>query len=727
MKKKTKNILGGIVCCLCLVAVVGGVTALLVNTDNPIIDKEEIGINSINGLDKVTLNSAETYLDEKEVKVVEDYYLYKFEVDPGNANKYEFEITSSNQFIKIVDNDKTDFEFQISAYSQFKEPAYINIKDTISKKVKTIEVLWDNYDEEKASIIFIYNFNGIVDDTKTSVLEVNIGETIDPNPYKLEFSGYKFEKVEGITEFVSFQLNENKVVALYYVSDLVTLTVEYYKDDVLDDSLTDIYSYEKEKDIYINSFKKDIYGYKYSSCSMTDNFKIYENTTLKYYYILDESVVDPENPPIDINIRGEVNGEYITNYNGISGNVLGDLTITGYSGIVYLSTSSYCDDYSSLEVTDGQVVEINDTFTSGTSGSSGFAGGNLSSTGGRIYVFNTSKELLGSFVYTMENVTVEVSVTGDIDVDYIVGYNSVSGNVSGNITVIGYTGTIYLSTTSACADYSELSVENGIVETINDTFTSGTSGSSGFAGGNLSTNGGTIYIFNTRKVMIGSITYTANNITPEVTLSGNLAVEYNIQNNTISGNVEGFITVENYTGEIRVSTSNPIEDYSTLNVTAGQKLTIKESFTSGISASSGFAGGYINSSGGTFYFYNTRNVLIGALNYECINMTENIEVTGNLTSTYETASNAVHGVVSGNVTINGYTGTVYVATTSDLGEDYSTLTVSDGVSTTLNESWSSGTTGATGFAGGYINSSGGTFYFFNSSKVLIGSLAYTIS
>ena len=39
MKKKTKNILGGIVCCLCLVAVVGGVTALLVNTDNPIIDK----------------------------------------------------------------------------------------------------------------------------------------------------------------------------------------------------------------------------------------------------------------------------------------------------------------------------------------------------------------------------------------------------------------------------------------------------------------------------------------------------------------------------------------------------------------------------------------------------------------------------------------------------------------------------------------------------------------
>ena len=375
----------------------------------------------------------------------------------------------------------------------------------------------------------------------------------------------------------------------------------------------------------------------------------------------------------------------------------------------------------------GQVVEINDTFTSGTSGSSGFAGGNLSSTGGRIYVFNTSKELLGSFVYTMENVTVEVSVTGDIDVDYIVGYNSVSGNVSGNITVIGYTGTIYLSTTSACADYSELSVENGIVETINDTFTSGTSGSSGFAGGNLSTNGGTIYIFNTRKVMIGSITYTANNITPEVTLSGNLAVEYNIQNNTISGNVEGFITVENYTGEIRVSTSNPIEDYSTLNVTAGQKLTIKESFTSGISASSGFAGGYINSSGGTFYFYNTRNVLIGALNYECTNMTENIEVTGNLTSTYETASNAVHGVVSGNVTINGYTGTVYVATTSDLGEDYSTLTVSDGVSTTLNESWSSGTTGATGFAGGYINSSGGTFYFFNSSKVLIGSLAYTIS
>ncbi len=626
MKKKTKNILGITCCLLSLVAITGVIAGVVYSVQNDNPPSVENGINKLDGIDKVVFNYNENKIENGIAYVNEDTYQYKVEFEPSKATNYDFIFTSSSEYVKVEENDD-GLSCKLTVLAQFKNDVYLNIKEEKSGLVKTVELSYSNYEENKLDLVVCYYFDGIENTNERIIQEASLNEEIDPNSFIKEFDGYSYESISGsIDSLEKFNISQSTIINLNYKADKIKLTCEYYLDNELNSS--DEYEFDKGTLIYRDSFIKSIEGATYDSSNISESITLNEDLVIKFYYLSNE-VTNPDKPGTgDEDNPGheatyKVNGSAEGTWSGIgsvaNGTISGHINVEGYSGLVYLSFSSSLDTdkATAVSVSEGETYSFtNEKVSNGSSGSSGFAGGNFNSNGGSIYVFTINGVKIGSIKYTMSEIKESIEVSGDLSASFVPLNNAGLGIFNGEITIKNYSGDVYLSfgSTFELSKSSKYTVTDGIpLKISNERATNGSAGSSGFAGGNFNSKGGTLYVY-INSTRVASISYSVE----EISISGSLTGTYTSGSSSAMANFNGSIKVNGYAGDIYLSFE------AVFNSSKATKFSVKDGVSlsisnqkaySGVSGYSGFAGGSFNTNGGKIYVYLSSGASIGSIDY----------------------------------------------------------------------------------------------------------------
>ena len=131
-----------------------------------------------------------------------------------------------------------------------------------------------------------YYYDNVKDDSKTETGTAVYQSTID-NYTDKNITGYKFDKTENLPLTIT-ENADNNVIKVYYVKDNFNYTIEYYYDNVKDNSKTETGTalYQSTIDSYTD---KNITGYNFDK---TENFPLTitensDNNVIKVYYVKD--------------------------------------------------------------------------------------------------------------------------------------------------------------------------------------------------------------------------------------------------------------------------------------------------------------------------------------------------------------------------------------------------------------------------------------------------------
>ena len=145
----------------------------------------------------------------------------------------------------------------------------------------------------------------------------------------------KFILVEGI--------NTVSAVVQYVeptVQEKYTLYCYYYKDDVLDSSLTKTNQFAKGRIISPDNYRLELEGYDFIEQSIQTAFPIYANSEIKYYYEKQEEI-DPFDY-VSVSASNNVSGGMTNGYLRISINSnapFDELALTSSNGVVYYTAT----------------------------------------------------------------------------------------------------------------------------------------------------------------------------------------------------------------------------------------------------------------------------------------------------------------------------------------------------------------------------------------------------
>lgn len=145
----------------------------------------------------------------------------------------------------------------------------------------------------------------------------------------------KFILVEGV--------NTVSAVVQYVeptVQEKYTLYCYYYKDDVLDSSLTKTNQFAKGRVISPDNYRLEIDGYDFIEQSIQNSFPIYANSSINYYYEKQEEI-DPFDY-VSVSESNNVSGGMTNGYLRISINSnapFDELTLTSSDGEVYYTAT----------------------------------------------------------------------------------------------------------------------------------------------------------------------------------------------------------------------------------------------------------------------------------------------------------------------------------------------------------------------------------------------------
>ena len=125
------------------------------------------------------------------------------------------------------------------------------------------------------------------DDSKTESSSAEYQSTIDSYTDK-NITGYKFDKTENLPLTIT-ENADNNVIKVYYIKDSFGYTVEYYYDNVKDDSKNEAGTAEYQS-VINNYIGKNIAGYRFDK---TENLPLTitenpSNNVIKVYYVLDD-------------------------------------------------------------------------------------------------------------------------------------------------------------------------------------------------------------------------------------------------------------------------------------------------------------------------------------------------------------------------------------------------------------------------------------------------------
>ena len=231
-----------------------------------------------------TENLPLTITENSDNNVIKVYYV-----------KDSFGYTVEYYYDNVKDNSKTESssaEYQsiIDSYTDknitgYKFDKTENLPLTISE-IATNNVIKVYYVKDNFGYKVEYYYDNVKDDSKTESGTAEYQSTIDSYTDK-NITGYKFDKTENLPLTIT-ENADNNVIKVYYVKDNFEYTVEYYYDNVKDDTKTESSSAEYQSTI--NSYTdKNITGYKFDK---TENLPLTisenaDNNVIKVYYVKD--------------------------------------------------------------------------------------------------------------------------------------------------------------------------------------------------------------------------------------------------------------------------------------------------------------------------------------------------------------------------------------------------------------------------------------------------------
>ena len=337
----------------------------------------------------------------------------------------------------------------------------------------------------------------------------------------------------------------------YLASDyFYDLILNYYKNGSIDSSLTNSYHLRSDTSINPDTYKETLTDYTFINSSPSAKFTLTQTTTIKYYY-------------------GST--YYLTEYfyeTGTTTSIYATQTIPCVYGDIVnpVSDIKTIDHYlyAQTVMTDAQVT--NSDITGNTSIT-------IDSTTRFIYYYGyTMADGSLSGVYDSKTTNdITALFNGEINID---NYSKVHIRVSFDSTYVESKST-QLTHTSVVGTLTKFTISN-LIATINGS----TGATSGFGGGNFSTSGGTLYIFDNEGGSIGGITYSMTE-KPTLTKPTLFQVDNNTTScivrfrntNSVAVNLSG-----SYVGDDGVSTSI---DYPNIGDGSAYDLTIN--WASGIS------------------------------------------------------------------------------------------------------------------------------------------------
>lgn len=183
-----------------------------------------------------------------------------------------------------------------------------------------------------------YYYNNTIDNSKTDTFEVVYGSVINNYVDKCK-SGYRFDKVEGLPLTVKapgnvIKVYYEKIPVIIIVPD-VQYTIEYYFDNVIDKSLTDIKEAAPGTIIKYTPDKcKD--GYEYDR---TENLPLtvskYGNNVIKVYYNSIEVVPETENYTVEYYFNNVFDDSLTVHSSAIVGTVINSYVDKCKDGFVF--------------------------------------------------------------------------------------------------------------------------------------------------------------------------------------------------------------------------------------------------------------------------------------------------------------------------------------------------------------------------------------------------------
>lgn len=248
-------------------------------------------------------NTIKVYYKTKQVIYTVKYY-YNDVLD--ETKTFTSELTNINTVINSYP-DKAGDEYEVGSVTNYP----LTLTETGNNLIEVYYITKSlNYKIE-------YYYDGVIDNNKTVVIETTLGAVIENYEDKLK-ENFILSKVEGIP--LTITINKENVIRVFYENKgLLSYTVEYYYNDILDDTKTETHECEEffnvnsyTEKIIDNYFLKDVTNFPLSVTTDGNNvIKVYYinviDYVVKYYY---DGKVDETKTE---NIKGS-NGSIIKEY-----------------------------------------------------------------------------------------------------------------------------------------------------------------------------------------------------------------------------------------------------------------------------------------------------------------------------------------------------------------------------------------------------------------------------
>ena len=245
------------------------------------------------------------YQKKTDIKYTVEYY-YDGNINEDNTEEYE--ATFKDEITEYEDKSITGYKLEKT------ENLPLTVTENLENNVIKIYYVKDTF-----NFTVEYYYDGVINEDNTEEHTATFQDVIE-NYTDKNITGYKLEKTENLPLTITENL-DNNVIKVYYVKDQFSYSVEYYYDNVKDDSLTGTFN-ATYQDIIENYEDKVKDGYKFEKVenlplTITENSA---NNVIKVYYIRKDAKVTVKylekdtNKVLDESANYEINGKVFDEY-----------------------------------------------------------------------------------------------------------------------------------------------------------------------------------------------------------------------------------------------------------------------------------------------------------------------------------------------------------------------------------------------------------------------------
>ena len=246
-------------------------------------------------------------------KIIEGYKLDKVENKPLTITSNKDDNIMKVYYVKDTFQYKVEYYYENVKDDSKTETGYAIFRDVITNYTDKLETGYEldktenlpltitstsannvikvYYKLKVCAYTINYYYDDVKDDSKTVTDSAKYGTKIETYTEQLK-DGYKFSHDENVPLIIGLEENNN-VINVYYVRDNFAYTIEYYYENVKDDSKTESGTalFNSVIDTYTDNLIK---GYRLDKeenypLTITSNK---DNNVMKIYYVIDETQTD---------------------------------------------------------------------------------------------------------------------------------------------------------------------------------------------------------------------------------------------------------------------------------------------------------------------------------------------------------------------------------------------------------------------------------------------------